>query len=213
MKGKDFAQLLTDFADVLDAERAVAWRAIPPIFKAAPTSNVVAICSVLSGIQPPEHGNGSRLQEMIGLISALKRLLRSASAKKAVIDDLQAVETALAPFGQTPTSAFADAAIERLREHVAAGERPTGAIRDDLVQSYLGRLEDTLKDASRFAAVFDELKNDEEIKVPEAKKLSREFAKETAKSRNAALDLIWGRHAALMGSRARKQANKGRTAA
>src|SRR3977135_743841 len=116
MKGKDFAQLLTDFTDVLSAEQAVAWRAIQPIFEAAPTSNVVAICSVLSGVQPPEHGNGSRLQQMIGLISALKRLLGKASAKKAVIDDLQAVETALAPFSQAPTSGFADAAIQRLRE-------------------------------------------------------------------------------------------------
>ena len=211
MKGKDFAQLLTDFADVLSDERAAEWRAIPPIFEAAPTSSVAAICSVLSGVQPPQHGNGSRLQEMVGLISALKRLLGKASAKKAVIDDLRAVETALTPFSQAPTAGFADAAIQRLRERVA--ERPAGAIRDDLVQGYLHRLEDALSDASRFPEVFNELKNDTAIKIAEAKKLSHAFAKETAKSRNAALDLIWARHAALLGSRARKRANTGRTAA
>jgi hypothetical protein len=211
MKGKDLAQLLTDFADVLSDERAREWRAIPQIFAAAPADSVVAICSVIRGVQAPEHRNGSRLQEMVGLISALKRLLGKASAKKAVIDDLQAVETALTPFSEAPTAGFADAAIQRLRERVA--ERPAGEARDDLVQSYLHRLEEALRDASRFAEVFDDLKNDKAVKVAEAKKLSREFAKETAKSRNAALDLIWARHAALMGSRARKQANKGRTAA
>jgi hypothetical protein len=70
-----------------------------------------------------------------------------------------------------------------------------------------------LGDASRFEEVFNELKSDKAIKVSEAKKLAREFAKETAKSRTVALELIWQRHAALMSSHARQQANKGRTAA
>src|SRR5262249_4754593 len=148
--------------------------------------------------------------DMVSLIAAFKSLLRKAAAKKAVIDDLQAVETVLKPFSEAATKGFAKAAIQRLREQAAP---PAGVVQDDLVQRYLRRLEETLRDAARFKVVFDELKNDSAIKVAEAKKLSREFAKETAKSKNAALELIWARHAALLGSRARKQASKGRTAA
>ena len=147
---------------------------------------------------------------MISLISALKRLLGRTSAKKAV-DDLQSIETALTPFGEASTAAFADAAIRRLRERV--DQRTSGVTRGDAVKAYLHRLEEALRDASRFPEVFDELKNDKAVKASEAKKLAREFAKENAKSRSDALDLIWARHAALMGSRARKQASKGRTAA
>jgi hypothetical protein len=212
MKGNDFAQLLTDFADVLSEKQAQEWRAIPRIFEAAPADSVVAICSVLSGVQPPERGDGSRLREMVGLISALKRLLSRTSAKKAV-DDLQAVETALTPFSQAPTAGFAAAAIQRLRERVAANERAADTVPTDVVQTYLHRLEETLRDPPRFAKAYDALENDKAVKTPDIKKLAREFAKETAKSRRAALDLIWARHAALMGSRARKQATKGRTAA
>ena len=213
MKGKDFAQLLTEFSDVLNDERAAAFRAFSPVFEAAPNRNVVAICGVLSGIQPPEHGNGLRLQEMIGLLSALKRLLGRGAAKKAVIDDLETVATTLAPFGQFPTATFADAAIERLHEETATSRRPSSAVRDDVVQNYLRRLEDALGDESRFAEAFQALKNDKLVTATEAKKLSKAFAKETAKSKSAAFDLIWARHAALMGSRARQLANTGRTAA
>jgi hypothetical protein len=146
MKGKDFAQLLTDFGTLLDDDRAVAWRAIPSIFEQAPTRSVVTICSVLSGLQLPEHGSGSRLQEMLGLISALKSFLGKVAAKKAVINDLKALEAALAPFGQVPTSDFADAAIQRLREQVTAGSRSSEVGRDDLVRTYLHRLEEALGD-------------------------------------------------------------------
>jgi hypothetical protein len=213
LKGEEFAQLLSDFSEVLGDKRAAPCRAFLPIFGAAPTSTVVKICGVLSGVQAPGHGRGPRLHEMIGLLSALKRLLNRASAKKQVLDDLEAVSTTLRPFEQVATEAFADAAVERLREQRSPGGSRGSAVRDDLVQSYLQRLEEALSDETRFTVVFDELKKDASIKASEAKRLSKAFAKETAKSRGTALDLIWARHAALMGARARQQANKGRTAA
>jgi hypothetical protein len=213
LKGSEFAQLLIEFSEVLSDKRAASCRALLPIFEAAPTRNVVKICNVLSGVQAPGHGHEPRLQEMIGLLSALKRLLVRGGAKKQVLDDLDAVSKVLEPFDHVPTETFTSAAIERLSEQAAPGRSRVSAIRDDLVQSYLQRLEQALNDEIHFPVVFDELKNDTSVKVGEAKRLSKAFAKETAKSRSAALDLIWARHAALMGSRARQQANKGRTAA
>ena len=217
MKGKDFARLLADFSDVLrDAcahEQAAGWRALVRVFEATPSLSVSAICSELSGVQAPEHTRGLRLQQMLSLLPALKRFLVRTSAKKAAVEDLATVEAALAPFSRTPAETLADAAIAHLLEQPATQVHARAAARDDLLQNYLERLEAALNDETRFELVFNELKNDASISPAEAKKLSRAFAKETAKSKAAALDLIWGRHAALMGSRARQQANTGRTAA
>ena len=76
-----------------------------------------------------------------------------------------------------------------------------------------GSLEEALGDELRFAEAFQALKNDKLVTHAEAKRLSKAFAKEAAKSKSVAFDLIWARHAALVGSRARQQANTGRTAA
>jgi hypothetical protein len=218
MKGKDFAQRLTDFSIMLrDAgacEQATAWQAMVPVFESSPNRNVSAICSVLSGVKPPEHGNGLRLQAMIGLIPALKRFLRGVNVKQPLLDDVETIGKTLGAFRETSAAAFADAAVQHFRDLSAPTTRePPRQALDGILQSYLQRLEEALGDESRFLQIFNTLKSDADVKSAEVKKLARAFAKETAKSKTAALDLIWGRHAALTGSRARQQANTGRTAA
>jgi hypothetical protein len=70
-----------------------------------------------------------------------------------------------------------------------------------------------LNDEAQFGESFRELKAYAPIKPQDARKLAKIFAKETAKSKEQAFKLIWVRHAALMESRARQNANKGRMAA
>ena len=52
-----------------------------------------------------------------------------------------------------------------------------------------------------------------ELKLPAAKKVAAAFAKGKAKTKGEALDLIWSRHASLLGTAARARATGGRTAA
>jgi hypothetical protein len=67
MKGKEFGEFLSDLSDVLrDAnatEAAAALRDFVVVFRSAPNSDVSLICSVLSGIRPPEHTEGLRVRE------------------------------------------------------------------------------------------------------------------------------------------------------
>jgi hypothetical protein len=113
----------------------------------------------------------------------------------------------------------ADAAIKALREQAATTKAPeprqtSTPHEDDLIKYYLVRLEGTLGgDDDKFKDLLDELKADARIKRAEALALAKEFTKETAKSREKALKLILRRHTAVLGSRARQKANKGRTAA
>jgi hypothetical protein len=215
MKGKEFSELLADLSDVLRAvharDAADSLSTMRLIFDSASNRDVSAICSVLRGVRPPEHSNGLRLREMLKLFPALRRFLRRTKASKVAVGDLDAFAAALEEHDDHSASEVTDAAIEKLREQVTAGS--TGGSSADAVHKYSQLLEDALTDEAQFAVVFQDLKADPAIKAPDAKKLAKLFAKETARSRDHALKLIWGRHTALMGSKARQKANKGRTAA
>jgi hypothetical protein len=222
MKGKEFADLLNElsaFLRCVDArEVAVELSMLARVFSLAPRREVGDLCSVLSGVEPPEHNNGLRTQEMLSLFPALRRLLKRAKADKGTLQDLDTFENALRAQKRASPKEVADAAIKKLREQAeGAKEEPTRpplpAQSDDLVDQYAMRLEASMRDGDKFNTVFEELKADTAIKRPEAIALAKRFAKETAKSRDHALKLIMTRHTALLGSRARQKATKGRTAA
>jgi hypothetical protein len=222
MKGEEFADLLTDLSEFL---RTVEVRhvgeeltTLARVFSSAPKREVGGVCNVLSGVKPPEQNNGPRTREMLSLFPGLRRFLKRAKADKGAVEDLYKFENALrAQEGASPQD-VADAAIRKLREQTERGKgkparQQPPAQSDDLVDRYITRLEAALRDPDQFNAVFEELKADAAIKRDASIALAKRFAKETAKSRDQALKLIMTRHTALLGSRARKKATKGRTAA
>lgn len=222
MKGKEFADLLGELSEFLRSvgarEAADGFSAYGRVFSSAPRREVSDVCSVLSGVEPPEHNNGQRTRKMLSLFPALRRLLKRAKVDKGTGEDLERFEDVLRAQERASPEEVADAAIKKLREQSAAAKgqpaRPQSpAQSDDWLDQYVTRLEAALSDGDKFKAVFEELKGDPAIKRHEAITLAKRFAKETARSRDHALKLIIARHTALLGSRARQKANKGRTAA
>ena len=222
MKGKEFANLLGELSELLRSvkarEAADGLNAYGRVFSSVPSREVGDVCSVLSGVKPPEHNNGPRTREMLSLFPALRRLLKRTKADKGTVEDLHRFEGALRTQEQASPEYVTDAAIKKLREQTASATSqtarpPARGQSGDAVDQYATRLEAALSDGDKFKAVFEELKADAAIKRQEAIVLAKRFAKESAKSRDHALKLIMSRHTALLGSRARQKANKGRTAA
>jgi hypothetical protein len=221
MKGKEFADLLNELSVFLRSvearEAAEGLSTLARVFSSAPRREVGDVCSVLSGVEPPEHNNGPRTREMLPLFVALRRFLKRAKVNKRTELDLDKFEGALRIQEQASPEGVTDAAIKKLREQaVGAKAQPLRQLSAEAaawVDQYVNRLETTLGDGDKFKAVFEELKADGAIRRDEAIALAKQFAKETAKSRDNALKLIMARHTALLGSRARQKANKGRTAA
>jgi hypothetical protein len=118
-------------------------------------------------------------------------------AKKPLGDDISRLAEALRPFGYLRAAAFADAAVAQLSPWS--------------IETYVQELEAALHDNARFTEIFNRV--DKELKLPAAKKVAAAFAKGKAKTKGEALDLIWSRHASLLGTAARARATGGRTAA
>ena len=216
MKGKEFGDLLSELEGFLRSvearEAAVGLSAFRGVFSSAPRQDVRDVCSVLSGVNPPEHNNGLRTRDMLSLFPALRRLLKRAKADKGTVEDLDRFADALRAHEQTSPHDVAEATVRKLREQ-ATTAKSAPAQTDDVIDRYVIRLEAALADGDKFRAILEELKADAAIKRQEAIALAKRFAKETAKSRDHALKLIMARHTAALGSRARQKANKGRTAA
>jgi hypothetical protein len=221
MKGKEFADLLNELSVLLRSvearELADGLTTFARVFSSAPRREVGDVCSVLRGVESPGHNNGLRTREMLSLFPALRRLLKRAKADKETVEDLDTFEDALRAQERASPEGTTDAAIKKLREQAAPKGQPArqqpSSPTDELVDQYVKRLEVALRDEDMFKAVFEELEADAAIKRHEAIAVAKRFAKETAKSRDHALKLIMTRHTALLGSRARQKATKGRTAA
>jgi phage anti-repressor protein len=145
---------------------------------------------------------------MLSIFPALRRLLKKAKADRGTVEDMETLESALRAQERASPEAVTDEAIKKLRQQTESERQP-----DKYVDQYVTRLEAALGDQDNFKAVFEELRADAAIKRNEAIALAKGFAKETARSRDHALKLIMARHTALLGSRARQKATKGRTAA
>jgi len=199
MKAKEFAKFLSAFAEMLGeagaSPQSEAWHAIARIFEAKPSAQVSDVCEVLGTIKSPAATGGPTLQSAIALAPSMRRCI--GLAKKALGDDVSRLAEALRPFGYLRAAAFADAAVARLSPWS--------------IETYVQELEAALHDSARFTEIFNRV--DKELTQPAAKKVALAFAKGKAKSKGDALDLIWGRHASLLGTAARARATGGRTAA
>jgi hypothetical protein len=199
MKAKEFAAFLNAFAEMLGeagaSPQSEAWQALARIFEAKPSAQVRDVCEVLGTIQSPGGTGGPTLQSAIALAPSMRRCI--GLAKKTLGEDISRLAEALRPFGYLRATAFADAAVARLSPWST--------------ETYVQELEAALHDSARFTEIFNRV--DKELKLPAAKKVALAFAKGKAKSKGDALDLIWGRHASLLGTAARARATGGRTAA
>jgi hypothetical protein len=217
MNAKSFGLFLESFSETLDragaAEQAYAWRLLLPIFQAKPSAGVGTLCKSLAGIHCSDHGSGHTVEYVLELIPFFQRCLNHV-AKKDSIADIKTFADALTPFARLPIVDVAAAAVARLSQPAAAGRlRSSTELDADLVQIYVSRLQESLGNESTFLEVFNELKKDRAMKAGEVKRLAREFAKGAAKTKGDAFDLIWGRHASLMGAAAKAKSTGGRTAA
>ena len=218
MKAKDFGDFLETFAKMLDAagagQQASGWRTLLKIFEAKPAVNVADICKALASLQRPDTGTGAPVRLLINLVPAIESCFGK-HAKKSLIDDLKRVASALAPFADVSIQAYADAAVTHIsvpakpKRPPAQPKVPTA----ELVQRYKHDLQAALNDEARFSEIFSGLKRDKAIKTDEAKQLARAFTGVNPKSKGDALELIWGRHAAIVGAGARARATGDRTAA
>jgi hypothetical protein len=199
MKAKEFAAFLSAFAEMLGeadaAPQSEAWHAVARIFAAKPAAQVSDVCELLGTIKSPGGTGGPTLQSAIALAPSMRRCI--SLAKKTLGEDISRLAEALRPFGYLRATAFADAAVARLSPWST--------------ETYVQELEAALHDNARFTEIFNRV--DKELKLPAAKKVAAAFAKGKAKTKGEALDLIWGRHASLLGTAARARATGGRTAA
>ena len=217
MKAKEFKDFIATFANVLREaganDQAEGWHCLATIFEAKPGANVADICKALTSMERPESGPGSRVAQFIRLVPAVESWFAK-HGKKAVVDDLKRIASTLSRFSDIPVEAFVQAAVAKLQQHPQEKAKSQPKIPSaELVLSHLKNLQSAVGDEIRFPEVFSALKQDKRIRVAEAKQLAREFAELNAKTKGEAFDLIWHRHASVVGSRARARATAGRTAA
>lgn len=213
MKAKDFAQFLKNWSELLAGQggnNAGAWKELAKVIEIKPAATVADICKHLKAA-PPAPGQG--IDNVIDGLRGLEALLKP-YAKKALIDDLAKLADALAPHRNASIEGLSSAIMIAVQANKSKSVRSQKAeLNVGAIERHLRRLETALGDEAGFEEAFEALKNDKSIKAPEAKRLAREFAKGTAASKDKALKLIWGRHAALMLARAKGAATAGRTAA
>ena len=216
MKAEIFGQFLGAFADLLDDAGAVAqaraWRALLPIFKVGPSPSVKDVSKALSKIDRPTRTDAPTVEDLARLFPAVERCL-SRGATKPLLDDFKLVADALSPFAKWSVVDLVDATVRRLSAQSGGRSRQMTDPIADAVPGYLRRLEGAVGDSTKFSEVFDDLKRDKTVKAPDAKRLAREFTKQSARSKIEALNRIWERHASLIGAGEKAKSTGGRTAA
>jgi hypothetical protein len=97
----------------------------------------------------------------------------------------------------------------------AKPKRQKPVINQNVVATYLAKLEAALGDDRAFLPVFETLKSDPQVQQGEAVELASKFVAKTAEStaRAKALERVLKRHSALASFRLKQQAMAGRSAA
>jgi hypothetical protein len=94
-----------------------------------------------------------------------------------------------------------------------AGRTKPASLSDEEVKAYVQRLESALGEGSIFDELFNQLKNDKNVKAQDAKNIAKKFVGKAGKSKVDAFRLIYERHSSLMESQARAVSIGGRSAA
>jgi len=212
MKAKDFSQFLEGFADLVSERMASDWQKLAAVFSLKPAATVAEICKSLQTASVADVGSAN-IQYLTHSLRQLGQVLAQHS-KKTLLSDLKGLADALQPHSGASLDELIEVTRKNLAEAKATKKKAKAtSLNVRAVEYHLRRLETALGDDAGFTEAFEALTADAAIKVPEAKQLARDFAKESATSKAKALKLIWGRHASLMQARAKGEATAGRTAA
>ena len=215
MKGKDFADVLNCYANLFRDIGAVrdgaAIQSLATYLHTTGNSAVATTCRGLAKLKPsPSYGRGE-----IGRFLTIAEKLRPclvATAKKAVIDDLNRLIATLEPFANLSISYLIQAAQEQKAKAPQKKKSASPALSDEGIAAYVEKLTEALTDADAFIEVYDTLKKDSAVKADTAKKISKAFARRSGKTKTEALKLIWDRHASVLSAKGRADAIGERTA-
>jgi hypothetical protein len=129
-----------------------------------------------------------------------------------MLSDVSAVEKLLADRASMELGAF----VQMVAGATAAAGRGRGraaGMRDELVAQYKQKLEATLGDDEKFAAIYNDLRTDIAMGKPKIVALAKQMTGSEARTQDAALKKIWNRHQSLVVFKAKSRATAGRSAA
>jgi hypothetical protein len=86
-------------------------------------------------------------------------------------------------------------------------------MREELAAQYKQKLEATLGDDEKFAAIYNHLRTDIAMGKPEIAALVKQMTGSGARTQDAALKKIWNRHRSLVVFKAKSRTTAGRSAA
>jgi hypothetical protein len=173
---------------------------IERVAKALAASKLKKAGAIREALARASHGDsepiGLRLESILPALTAFHEVLLIAGAKKRVLEELKALLDLFGENRQLSIDEFCKALSP-----TKIGER---AVDHQLVDTYLGRLEEVLGDEQKFEAVYEALTADRRIAQPEAVELASRFLAPMAKStsRPKALRRVLYRHEKLLESRA-----------
>jgi hypothetical protein len=169
MKCRDFRDALIAFADLLDIAGAPVARDHITLF-AAPfdahaTSTVSDLVKILAALPRTASTGNPRLGEVVRLLVALKSALNK-TAKTVVASDVIAVEKLLADRASMELGAFVQM-VAGATSAIGCRTGSAAGMRDELIAQYEQKLEATLGDDERFAAIYNDLRTDIGMRKPE----------------------------------------------
>lgn len=201
MQSAAYADFLSDTMEFLSLDPASSEIiALDALRAALAAGGKRQVAKTLAALGATEHESTDVFGSAIGSATEpLRRLAKfaDAHAKKATAGDtLKLVEFVEAHpnFAVDSLSIVAERVFaETARPANSNKSKSTGALAQ-LIDNYLGRLDETFGFEPDFNKVFDELQSDAGMKAPQLKRLAKLFTKMTAKSADDALQLIYQKH-------------------
>jgi len=182
-------------------------RYLPAACDTHATSTISDLVKILAALPRTASTGNPRLSEVARLLVALKGALNK-TGKSAVLSDVSAIEMLLADRASMQLGAF----VQMVAGATAAGGRgrsSTAGMRDELVAQYKQKLEATLGDDEKFAAIYNDLRTDIAMGKPEIAALAKQMTGSGARTQDAALKKIWNRHQSLVVFKAKSRATAG----
>lgn len=202
MKAAALREWLFKQADLLETvcnfQHAPAVRRLADLLTVRGNATVSDVCRILRTVKP------SGVEEpSIGPLADLLSAMTETACIFAKADDAKDLRQFAAVIGEKREYSL-DEFVQRATE--ALSQRPsrstTSAASEEVLRSYLKKLEEALGDEQGFEEVYEQLRADARLKAPDTKKLAKSFVGKAGRSRADALALIYGRHKSLIGARA-----------
>jgi hypothetical protein len=186
LRSFDSEKLASDFEEIADALDKSKLKTVEQINQALSKT-----------VRLSQKTTGTTLGALMPALEAFHKLLVQASAKKKSIDSVKAMLDVFNEYSQLSTEEFRRALCFK-----TTGDR---TVDQQLVATYLGKLEQALGDERKFPEVYDALTADKRIAQPEAVELASRFLAPIPKStsRPKALRRVLYRHEMLLESRAK----------